>query len=178
VSRLWAMIRAATIADVFVLVAALTLVVALLYPRWGARAFRTRVASAVADVEALGVAARRLRASQGRWPTSAAPGEAPPELSGLAGPDGLFSRRDYTLLWTTWEVVDSVEAPPEPGPPAAAGDAPRRSAGPRMLPITRVVGAVGVHASDDALLVELLRHYGSDVSFVLDTIWMLVLPER
>jgi hypothetical protein len=47
-----------------------------------------------------------------------------------------------------------------------------------MVPITRAVGAVAVHAGDDALLAELLVHYGRGTSFVVDTMWLLVLPER
>jgi hypothetical protein len=176
-TRLWNLIRGATVADVSVLLAVLALISALLYPTWSARAFRERVASAIADVDALGAAARTTRDLQGRWPTAAAPGDAPPELSGLAGPEGPFSRPGYALAWTTWEVVDSVEAPPDPGPPPAPGDAPRATAGPRMLPITRAVGAVGVHSREEALLAELLGHYGTDVSFVVDSVWLLVLPQ-
>lgn len=95
----------------------------------------------------------------------------------MASPEGTFSRPAYTLGWTTWQVVDSVEAPPEPGPPAAPGDPPQQT-GPRMLPATRTVGAVLVQSGEEALLTELLRHFGADASFVLDTTWVLVLPER
>jgi hypothetical protein len=176
--RFWSLIRGATIADFSVSIAVLALVAALLYPTWTGRAFRGRVASAIADVDVLGAAARVSRDVQGRWPTAAEPGQAPPELSSLDGPDGPFSGTGYTLAWTTWEVVDSVEAPPDPGPPPAAGDAPRVTEGPRMLPVTRAVGAVGVHSAEESLLAELLEHYGTEASLVVDTIWLLLLPER
>jgi hypothetical protein len=178
VTRFWKLIRGATIADVSVVLATFALLAAFLYPTWRARAFRERVASAIADVDAIGSAARASRTLQGRWPTAAAPGVAPPELSGLAGPEGPFARPGYTLAWTTWEVIDSVEAPPDPGPPAAPGDAPQETAGPRMLPVPRAVGAVGVHSGEESLLAELLEHYGMEASFVVDTVWLLVLPER
>jgi hypothetical protein len=46
-----------------------------------------------------------------------------------------------------------------------------------MLLVTRPVGAVSVQSNDDALLAELLRHFGSGASFVLDSLWLLVLEE-
>lgn len=176
--RFWKLIRSATVADVSVVLATLLLLSALLYPTWSARAFRERVATAIADVDALASGVRVSRTLQGRWPTAAAPGEAPPELSGLAEPDGPFSRPDYTLEWTTWEVVDSVEAPPDLGPPPAPGDAPQVTAGPRMLPVTRTIGAIGVHSAEASLLAALTEHFGPGASFVVDTVWVLVLPER
>jgi hypothetical protein len=47
-----------------------------------------------------------------------------------------------------------------------------------MLPVPRAVGAVGVHSGEESLLAELLEHYGMEASFVVDTVWLLVLPER
>jgi hypothetical protein len=47
-----------------------------------------------------------------------------------------------------------------------------------MQPIVEVVGALVVHTSDAALLAELSDRYAEQISFALDTIWMLVLPER
>lgn len=176
-SRPWALLRRATLADAFVVASLMTLVAALLYPTWSARAFHDRVSAAITDVDAVVTAARSARTALGRWPHAAAAGEPPPELTGLAGSDGPFSREGYALAWTTWQVVDSVPAPPEPGPPPAPGDPPRASALPLMLPVTRTVGALAVHSGEEALLAELLRRHGSDRSFVLDSIWMVVLPE-
>lgn len=177
-SRIWEILRAATLADALVVLAVFVLVTAILSPRLSARAFQERVATAIADVDALGSAARGSRDLRGRWPASTPPGEAPAELSGLGGEGGIFSRTGYTLGWETLEVVDSVVAPPEPGPPPAAGDAPRVPESPRMQPVTRMVGAISVHSGEAPLLAELLAHYGSEVSFVVDTLWLLVLPER
>jgi hypothetical protein len=158
-------------------VASLTLAAALLSPRWSARALRERVAAAVADVDAVAAAARGTRDFQRRWPASAPAGEAPTELSHLGGSESRFSSPGYTLDWTTWQVVDSVEAPPEPGSPPAPSDLPRQPAT-RMVPVTRTVGAVTVRSREPALLAELLRHYGEVASFVFDETWVLVLPER
>jgi hypothetical protein len=174
-SRLWALLRGATLADAFVAVSLLTLLAVLLYPAWSARAFRERVSAAITDVDAVASAARQSRTALGRWPSAASAGEPPPELSGLGG--GPFARVAYTLSWTLWQVVDSVPAPPDPGPPPAPGDAPRATAPPLMLPVTRQVGAVSVRSNESALLAALLRHFGSDASFVLDSLWLLVLEE-
>jgi len=81
-TRLWNLIRGATVADVSVLLAVLALISALLYPTWSARAFRERVASAIADVDALGAAARTSRAG-GRPP----PRPAMRRQSSPASPD-------------------------------------------------------------------------------------------
>ena len=166
-----------TLANVLVFLGALSVGAALLYPAWSGRTFRERVRSAIADVDSLRRAARASSEIRGAWPTAAAPGEAPPELPGLAGADGIFSRLGYTLGWTTWEVVDSVEAPPEEAPPPVPGDAPPDSVGPLLLPITWTVGAVSVYTGEQALLAELIDHFGGDASFVLDTMWVLVVAE-
>jgi hypothetical protein len=44
--------------------------------------------------------------------------------------------------------------------------------------VTRELGAVAVHTGDEILRAALLAHYGMGASFVLDTMWMVVLPER
>ena len=166
----------ATPSDVLVFLATVSLAAALLYPAWSARGFRGRVTSAVADIETLGAAARSTLQSAGAWPAPAAPGEAPPELVGLSTEGGIFSRLDYTLGWTSWQVVDSVAAAPPP--PAAAGDAPPDSVGPTLQPIVRTIGGIAVYSSEDALLAELSQRYAGEVSFVLDSMWLIVLPER
>lgn len=177
-SRFWALLRMATLADGVVAIATLALVAALMRPSWNARDFRNEVASAIADANTVMSGARNARAALGRWPTAADAGEAPPELANLGGDGGVFTRPGYALAWTTWEVVDSVPAPPEPELLPTPGDAPREPEGSRMLPVTRTVGAVAVHSSNPRLLAELLRHFGGETSFVLDSIWLMLLPER
>lgn len=175
-SRFLAMLRRATMADIFVLASVIALGWALLRPTLGARAFQQRVAAAIADVDTVSAQARRVLAASDRWPTSAPPGESPPELLAFGETPPQFIRADYTLGWQTWLVVDSIEAPPEPLPPPSPGDPPRRPPSPIMVPVNRALGSVRVHG-EDALLAELLRHYGAG-SFVLDSAWVLVLPER
>ncbi|MEX2048458.1 MAG: hypothetical protein WEB90_02655 [Gemmatimonadota bacterium] len=158
--------------DVLVLLAALSIVAALAYPTWAARAFRQRVEEAVSEVDAAAGRARSTLESLGRWPAAAPAGQAPPELTGHE-----FSRETYALEWTTWEVVDSVEAPREVAP-TIPGEAPPASVAPAFEPVARVVGAIAVHSADASLLAELLDRYGPTESFVLDTTWFGLLPER
>jgi hypothetical protein len=169
--------RGATSGDVLIFLATLSVAAALLYPAWSVRDFRSRVDSAIADVETLAGAARGMRDRDARWPTPAPPGEAPAELPALLAEGGPFNGVGYTLGWTTWDVVDSVAAPPL-AVPAAPGDAPPDSVGPRMEPVVRRVGAVTVHSSEVALLAELTERFAEETTFVLDTMWLLVLPER
>jgi hypothetical protein len=167
--------RGATFADVLVFLATVSLAAALLYPAWSARGFRARVATAVADVEAVSTAARRALQESGRWPEPAPFGTAPPELAGLAGADSAFTRTDYRVGWTSWNVVDSVEVVQ---PPPLPGDTPPETIGRVMAPVPRSVGGVSVHSGDAALLAELSEHFAGQPTFVLDTMWLLVLTER
>lgn len=168
--------RGATTGDVLILLGALSVAAALLYPAWSARGFRARVDRAIADVDAVASAARVFRGDEDRWPAPAAPGQVPEELPVLALTGGAFDRVEYTLGWSTWEVVDSIEAPPVVE--LAAEDAPPDSVGPRLVPVVGSVGAVTVYSREVALLAELLEHYEDQTSFVLDTMWLLLLPER
>jgi hypothetical protein len=158
-----------------VLFATLCLVAALLYPAWSAREFRARVSTAISDVDVVSAAARRALAASGRWPGSAPPGSAPAELAGLTGDDGPFSRTGYRVGWTSWNVVDSVEVI---APPPAPEDAPLEASGSVLAPVAKSVGGVTVHSGDHALLAELTRHFVDEPTFVLDTMWLLVLTDR
>lgn len=169
--------QGASPADMLVFLATLSVAVALLYPAWSVRDSRAQIESAVADVETVLAAAREVREATNRWPTSAPPGEAPPELAALRGDGSVFARSAYTLGWTSWDVVDSVVAAPAEDP-TPADDAPRVDAAPRMEPVVRRVGAVTIHTAEEHLLAELLSRYPDGESFVLDTMWLLMLPER
>lgn len=169
--------RGASAGDVLVFLATLGIAAALLYPAWSVRDFRARVETAVEDVAALGAAAREVRDATNRWPTSASPGEAPPELAHMDGAGGTFDRLGYAVGWTAWSVVDSVEAPPSTDI-ASPDDAPQLDDGPDLLPVVRTVGAITVHSAEPQLLAELLERFDESTSFVLDTVWLLVLQER
>lgn len=169
--------RGASVGDVLIFLATVSIAAALLYPAWSVRGFRAVVEQAVADADTLSAAATRFRDQAGRWPTTGPPGEAPRELANLEGAGGVFSRQEYRVGWSTWEVVDSVEAPPMADSPSA-DDAPRADAEPVYEPVVRSVGAVTIRSSDSTFLAELLHRHADEASFVIDSIWVLVLPER
>jgi hypothetical protein len=77
--------------------------------------------------------------------------------------------------WTSWNVVDSMEVPVLPPAP---GDTPPESVGPTMAPVLRSVGGVAVYSGDTRLLAELSERFVGETTFVLDTMWLMVLRER
>jgi hypothetical protein len=166
----------ATPGDVLIFLATVSLAAALLYPAWSARGFRALVDRAITDVDAVALAARSTLQTSGSWPTPTAAGARPPELVNLAVEDGPFARLEYTLEWGSWNVVDSVVAPNDVI--ISLGDLPPDSVGPPLRPVVRSVGGLAVHSGDVNLLAELAEHYAEASSFVLDTTWVLVLPER
>lgn len=169
-------LRGATIGDALILLSVVTLAATLLHPTLKERSFQRLVADAIVDVDAVAAAARAARESTGRWPDGADPGTAPAGLAGPAGSDSVFSRPDYTLGWSVWDVVDSVPAPPEGG--ATPTDAPPDTVGPRMMPTVGRIGGVSVYSGDSLLLAQLTAHYAEAEPIVLDTMWLMVLPER
>jgi hypothetical protein len=167
--------RGATFSDVLLFLSTLGLAAALAYPAWSAREFRGRVSMAIADVEAVSAAARRSLDASGRWPDPAPPGVAPADLTGLTGEGGAFARTAYRIGWTSWNIVDSTEVV-QPAP--APEDTPPEYVGPVRAPVLRSIGAVTVHSGDLALLAELTESFSDGATFVLDTMWLLVLPQR
>jgi len=171
--------RGASVADMMIFVATLSVAAALLYPAWSVRDFRARVEDAIADVDAVEGAAQSVREDSRVWPTPAAAGEAPQELAGQSTLSDAFAGDGYQVAWTSWAVVDSVEAPPLLAAELpSADDARPADAPPTMLPVVRTLGAIVVHSSDTDLLAELQDHYTDRSPFVLDSMWILVLPER
>ena len=169
--------RGVSFVDVLLLLATVSVAAALVYPAWSGRDFRRRVQAAISGVDALGSAARGIRDDTDRWPTPASLGEVPSELGGLSVDAGMLEGTGYAIEWRAMEVVDSVEAPPS-NDILSPDDAPQAGARPRMLPVVQSVGVIAVHSSEEALLAELMEHYGRSASFVMDTTWHLVLPDR
>ena len=88
-----------------------------------------------------------------------------------------LSRADYSIQWTTWEVVDMVEAPPDVEF-IDPDDPPSPDAAPNLIPTVNMIGGVSVHATDGNVLAELLAHYGAESSFAREGVWTIVLPDR
>jgi hypothetical protein len=167
--------RDLTVADLMIALAGATVILALLLPTLRARSFRASVERTVSEVEAVRRAAESHFRTRATWPLAEAAGVTPPALTGILGDD--LVRDGYTLQWTRWSVVDSVETPRAPVE-TVPGDAPPDDAPRAATPLVQLIGAVVVYSGDDRLLGELLARYGRDASFVRDTTWTLVLPER
>lgn len=173
--------------DALIGLAVVALVLAAILPTYRARALDRGVESATADVDALRLAAIRSRSATGAWPAAAAPGIVPEGAAAAFPGDSALARDGYTLEWRLWERVEEVPAPPRPQtapvldadeqPPAGglvSADAPPDSAAAEVVEVVRTEGAIVVHSSRQLLLAALLRHFGSDVSFVADTMWTLL----
>ena len=152
--------RGATPGDVLIGLSTVLLIAALLYPVVQGRRFRGTLGAAVTDVDAMQLRARDERSRTGAWP-----GES------------VVVRDAFTLQWKQWEVVEKAPAPPSVVTLPADADAPPDSVGPILIDVVSEVGAVVVFSTNDALLAELLAHYGTGVSFVRDTTWTLVVDE-
>lgn len=175
--------------DALIGLAVVALLLAALLPSYRARAFDRTVEAAVSDVETLRTGAAQARNLNGRWPDATPAGLAPPGVSGAFPGDSALVRDGYTLEWRLWNRVENAPAPPRPAAPPVLdedeqppptgggrpGDAPPDSAAVEMIKVVRPGGAVVVHSGRALLLAELLRRYGSDVSFVRDTTWTLLL---
>lgn len=185
-------LRQLTAPDIAIGLAVVLLVAAGLRPLLQARAHRALVEQAVAGVDALRAGALEARRGSGSWPASAPAGEVPTGLS-PASTGGSLAFEDFTLEWGTVDVVEYVEALPrevplEPDegeeldtvvpPTVTSDDLPPDSVGPEMVPTARRIGAIVVHAGNESLLAELLAYYGTEVSYVLDTTWTLVVDDR
>lgn len=148
-------------------VAVAVFLAALLWPRLERSAVRTRVEEVARAVETVRNAMLDHHATEGEWPPSAPPGEAPAPLTPLL--DGAEPLRGAAFLLEVrrWSAVDRPTRPPggvlgsivPPGPPT---------------PVE--LAAVTVHTAEEAVLAGLLDRFGSTRSFVRDTTWTLVFP--
>lgn len=169
--------RRLTAADLLIVAAVLTIVLALLLPTLRARSFHALLDRTAGEVEDVRRAALRYMSGEGAWPETTPPGEIPPQLAGLVGADVRFAREGYVLQWTRWNVVDSAVTR-RPAPESIPGDAPPSEALVETVPLVGEIGAIMVHSRDRDLLGELLVRFGRETSFVRDTTWTLVLPQR
>ena len=177
----WLRFRRLTAGDVVVLLAGAVLVWALAAPSLRHRGFERRVQEAADVAETIRSAAEGQLFTSDAWPASASPGEMPPEVRGAFQGRADLSYDGFSAEWRSWEVVDSVPAQiaiiASPDPEAET-DAPPDTAAIPMQPDVRQIGAVSIHSGEATLLAALLQRFGSDRSFVYDTVWTLVLPTR
>lgn len=169
----------ASLGDILVILSMLTLGFALVYPRLRHRAFTRQLEGAVAAVDTLRAASSNFLTQNRDWPAPSPEGVIPPELTSALPSGYSFVVEGYTLEWNRWETVEDpvVVAPPTSAAPTP-GDSPSDTLLVAPPPTFHTIGGLSVHAGDSALLAGLLRHYGTDASFVRDTTWTLVMPQR
>lgn len=163
-----------TSADVLIGLAAVILILAFTAPTLRARRFQNLLSTATAEVETLRTSALGSFNASGVWPTAGESGVIPAEVAAAFPGDSLFVRDEYRLRWSVLEVVERVEAAPGSIVIPEDADAAPDSVGPDMISVVRVVGEIVLSSGNDALLAELLANYGTEVSFVRDSSWTLV----
>jgi type II secretory pathway pseudopilin PulG len=169
--------------DVLVVLSLLSLMLAIIYPRFGRTVFERRISAIVFEVEALRSAAQRHFEDSGEWPAEALPGVTPTELSDEPADEFSMLGEGVTLDWNVWEAVrdpDPVveeQIPDEENPnleslaqpPLEGDDRPRP--GPTIHPFA----AITVHSGEASILAALFERYGGAVSFLHDGSWTLIL---
>lgn len=162
----------ATFGDVLLVIAAIGLAAAMLYPGMRARAYERHLEAVVADVETVLEAVERVRADTGAWPERR---PAEPVVRSESGALPREAAPTYRIEWRRLAIADV----PEPLTDAEA-DVPEglddEDAPAPPEPSLHHLGLVSVHAADDGVLEALLGRWGMDRSFVHDTTWTLVLP--
>jgi hypothetical protein len=174
--------RGLTSGNVLLVIAGLTLLAAIAYPRTERALLWRTVAGAEADVETVLAAAAAHRDETGVWPAPAEAGNVPAELAGRLPPGFSFQAAAYTLEWSRWEMVEPAESadPERVVQPPPGGFEPVLP--PTAAPVVDVevpvetLGAITVHARDERVLAALLERFGAGRSFIGDRSWMLVLP--
>lgn len=155
-----------TVGNFLLALATLTLLVAVLAPRWRARAFEQRVVAVAAGVDSLRAEAEAVLAATGSWPASA---EGPTFVRELPP-------RDSSVAMEWRRIASTVVPEPSSGVEASLPEADEGFGPEPPVPTPEYFerGAVSVHAGDDGLLARLLERYPD--SFVHDTVWTLLLP--
>lgn len=166
--------RGVTTADALIGLAAVILILAFSAPMLRARSFQKLLGAATADVETLRTSALGSFSTSGVWPAAGGSGVIPAEVAAAFPGDSAFVRDEYSLQWSVLEVVERVEAAAGSIVIPEDADAAPDSVGPDMISVVRLVGEIVLSSGNDALLAELLANYGTEVSFVRDSSWTLV----
>lgn len=166
--------RGMAVGDALLVLSVLALLFALAYPRIRRTALREHVEQATADVQAVVEAAERFHSENGRWPTLAEAGTAPPELAAYLSEEVVFARADYQLDFQVWETAKEVPAVELPfSPPLGQVQEPDTSG---LLPPTLYgsLASVTVRSANASILAALMDHFGGARSFLHADRWTLV----
>ena len=102
-----------TMIEVLTVLMVMSVVVRIGIPNYQEVLLKAEAARAVADFEAIRVAALQYEADFHSWPADAAPGQVPPGLEPYL-PDGFSFRRPlYRLDWENWGLSEGLSGSPE-----------------------------------------------------------------
>lgn len=160
----------ATFVDVVLVLAALSVVLAVIYPRWRAGALEERVETVVGRVDQVVQAAEDARSASGTWPPTASEEDL---LPGTAASEGDDDEVEAVIEWRRMESVEVPSPPSADAEPSGGGTEPGQGT-PPPTPAFFHRGVVSVHTTDETLLGALARRFAG--SFVHDTVWTLLLP--
>lgn len=102
-----------TLVELAAVVLLIGILARLALPAYHGVLVRARAAAAVADLEAVRVAAYAYNAKTHSWPADRYPGVTPPELVPYLEQGFDFSREHYRLDWENWALPDGT--PKHPG---------------------------------------------------------------
>lgn len=160
-----------TFGNVLLVLAALALLAAVMYPASRERAFAERVETIVSDIELVRGTADDIREETGTWPPSSAIGELVPGLMPPGEATGSSVGRGLE-----WRRLESVEVPPPPEGVAGSVAEEADEMG-QEVPTPESTffhrGAISLHTSDEEIIGALLDRYPG--SFVHEGVWTLVL---
>lgn len=163
-----------SLVDVVVGLAALAVLTALFVPVVHRSAREARIDAAQERVQQVRMGYDEHRTAEGSWPASAPPGRVPEGLESYLPPGAGFEGEGFVLEARRWRAV---EQPPRPADiPEIPDDTPADTM-PLPSPTVGVLAGVSLGTSDPALLAALLSTHPDD-SFVQDTVWTLVFPQR
>jgi len=163
-----------SLADLVVGLAALTVLAALLLPVVHRSARAARLDAAEERVQQVRMAYEEHRTAEGSWPGSAPPGRVPAGLERYLPPGTGFEGEGFVLEARRWRTVE------EPARPTGIPEMPDETPGdtlPLPSPTVEVLAGLSLGTADPALLTALLSTHPDD-SFVQDTVWILVFPQR
>lgn len=161
----------ASFVDVVLVLAVLSVVLAVLYPRWRASVLDERIDAVVGRVDQVVQAAEEARSTSGTWPPTGSEVTLPPGTAASEGGGG--AEVEAVIEWRRMQSVAVPSPPSADAEPSGEGTEPGQEALP-PAPAFFHRGVVSVHTTDETLLGALTGRFAG--SFVHDTVWTLLLP--
>ena len=95
-----------TLVELLIVLLIVSILARIAVPAYQDLVFKTRAANALADIQAVRVAAYQYNSETNRWPPDVNRGVTPPELRPYLGQGFTFNRGNYLLDWDNWTMPD------------------------------------------------------------------------